>query len=345
MADYVAIPIDEPIEVIDESTPLIENEVRRRLGTRLTDPYESKYGCGDRLGEREEKDDLERFVKDHPNLKRSDLHYFDPKLRDTWPKSWVDYVSSASNPFGGSYNVKLPKAGIYYLPVSNGHPSDGIGGVQKPVKDRWRGKDESKGPVYHGGKDMVNDSILGAMLEDLGYQYLGPGTKFEAKRAAGVQPINDLDLAAFDHDAGYQETLDRFEAGEIDYQAAKGLISIYDENLMYDIEHILRTQVTSPLPLIAGASMNAKMLYDYMTGTSAFSQLVPERYGVKRRTVYQPPVRPVEKPVILPPNRYKPQPVMPIRTFDQFDYDRDRNYYPDRLQAKTRKRKRFHKYV
>jgi len=39
-----------------------------------------------------------------------------------------------------------------------------------------------------------------------GYQYLGPGTKFQRRQELGIEPINDLDRIAMFHDQGYENS-------------------------------------------------------------------------------------------------------------------------------------------
>lgn len=152
--------------------------------------------------------------------------------------------------------------------------------------------DSSGNPGAHHGKDQKQadpsvDDIpvtkdpptitpgeeggLGTLLATLGYKYLGPDTNYSALRAAGVEPVDDLDRAAMYHDQEYMDIKKDYLSGRISYDQAV-------EHVHYADNAFVRSAILAgdPYGLLAAYGMTAKVLAEKALQQQWFSGLDPE---------------------------------------------------------------------
>lgn len=133
-------------------------------------------------------------------------------------------------------------------------------------------------------KIKANPSLLGQVLESIGYNYLGPGTDFVNKRAANIEPVNELDRAAMIHDGRYYDIERLYSEYRIDDDEAARLVKEADEELKD-----AATKGSDFSNLATSLGMRGKVLWDSIMGPSFIT--------LKRGEHWQPepqPVPPVE---------------------------------------------------
>jgi len=228
--------------------------------------------------------------------------------------------------------------------MSGGHwewqPGKGWWFVNDPPEDRESLYDNPGAGVAEPPNPGMPDNWLGEQLAELGYQYLGPGTNLLWNLEHDVPPINFVDAVARNHDIDYKNIGDRFRNGDIDWVQAQRELSQADRAF------ISRAQRTAQVDSLAAAcGMTVSWVANQLLGYNPWGGITQDEYNTNPK----PP--PVGKPGWdMPPDSdyYPPgwEDQWRGRNSDTmsasvvpFDNDRDRNYFPDRLE-RSHKRKR-----
>lgn len=265
---------------------------------------------------------------------------------------------------------------------------DGLAGwdwVYHPVHNRPGDEllyDEYGFPIEYSDsrKRHPPGSVTGEIFQQLGYNWLGPGTDIEYNLKHNVEPVDYLDSVAKEHDLAYRDILRDFHNGKITYDEAAAEVSRADQNFISLAgQRNIRDQW-------AVLGMSLKAYGDQFLGPT-WAGLRKEDYGIYERV--EDPVEFVDPVYSAPDDKKKSHDWEPGWTYspstgtwsyekppsdrtpwvpsgwyggywdyrrDDYlpppsggrpwpssqggfvEFDKDRNYYPDRLQAVKRKR-------
>lgn len=180
------------------------------------------------------------------------------------PRDGYDWFYRESKPTLGVRGGWIQKQ-VDVAPDSSGDPGAHHGKDQKqddpPLDDVPVTKDP---PTITPGEETILNNILSWM----GYKYLGPGTNYAALRAAGVEPIDDLDRAAMLHDGDYESIKKQYESGRLTYDEAVEQVH-YADKAFIDRS----ANYTDPYGVLASVLMSGKMFGEQLVKQQWFSGL------------------------------------------------------------------------
>lgn len=173
-------------------------------------------------------------------------------------------------------------------------PKDGMEWVRKR-NPYWQGDGWDKWTYYQApmGTQLDNralvpkedpGSLLGDVFQWAGYKWLGPGTDIKYNSINDVQPINDLDSVARDHDYAYNRIGNDLKYGVIDYDEA--VLQVYAA----DADFIRETGKLPGLSsYLSSLGMSSKHLYDMILRGASYAGISPEMYKSAVLGTYEKP--------------------------------------------------------
>lgn len=120
---------------------------------------------------------------------------------------------------------------------------------------------------------------FGRQFQKAGYKYLGPGTDLSYNQRNNVQPVDDLDYIAKEHDYAYNNIEKNYVWGFISYDEAASRVAEADEKFIESAR--LLGDWSGQLSALG---MTAKELWDNVNGPS-FAGIYASGYASKRSDV------------------------------------------------------------
>lgn len=124
--------------------------------------------------------------------------------------------------------------------------------------------------------EKQDPGFLGSLFQQLGYNWLGPGTDIGWNERNNAEPVNDLDAVAKVHDYAYRDIVDQFERGFISYEEASRLVDQADLEFSRDAAKTMTLQ-----GLISAGALTMKSFLSGMTGPT-FAGLKRERFNSRK---------------------------------------------------------------